>query len=760
MSKMADADKENCPPVAESTTSSKRPFSTVTVNGSSPPVLADESVVSTPLVFPAEESDEDRDVLASDGKTLRKKRSVLFYPSAGLAAKSNQQPFSRSAAKRDSIMALGSIGYLQHLYTKQGIANRNRPLTKGAMTLAIGRAGEAVISSNAGHINEASPDAATKGQSEHVEGEYEPLQLPPSPEAGSYARPKYLDVAKPLEADTQALRRLLAVDLNRLLHAWGLVEWFATNAAVANINAILSDDMRPTASQEATKTSVDLLALINVTTKAIRSVRSYVLAFPRRSQVPTASPNEPSGRDRFKRQTSFSGVSRPGQAGVPVPTLTNEILHHNISLDDRLLREKVSSQLASKALDGQKSDGGGKENQDCLGIIRRAALIMLSALQEMEERNRTEALGANVGEMGPRSAGFSTDSDGSGSVANSATSGTGYLYRSDLMLSDFAEERKLLQRYLETVDSVMSSLLVSPHELCRNFSFSDGGARGDRSIAKTVYATPSIRIDAPTDGRPSETMPTWTSPGFGAAERVSGFMIDHCEPLGGSTLRISRMRSARNDIQVLLALLSDGYLLCQAFNEAIRRSDRPWGYISMREMHDLEAEEAALLHKQSLRAKQAQEAEATNFQTGSKRKSGTSEDVSSADENGNTVTALDFAENAVNRPGWTFRRTENLRVWATALKLRYQLHTTATRASAIKPATGPSYGSLGLGKLALHGRRVASESHAASSSSGSSSKTIDFDPARVARRESGWQQMLITLLLAWIDAVVQEQASM
>ena len=79
------------------------------------------SQAPAPLAFPGEDPNEDRDVLDSDGKTLRSKRSVLFYPSVTLAAKSNQAPFSRSAAKRESILALGSIGYLQHLYTKQGM---------------------------------------------------------------------------------------------------------------------------------------------------------------------------------------------------------------------------------------------------------------------------------------------------------------------------------------------------------------------------------------------------------------------------------------------------------------------------------------------------------------------------------------------------------------------------------------------------------------------------------------------------------------
>ena len=54
-------------------------------------------------------------------KTLKPKRSALFYPSESLAAQSNARPFAKSAAKRESVHALGSIQHLQHLYAKQGL---------------------------------------------------------------------------------------------------------------------------------------------------------------------------------------------------------------------------------------------------------------------------------------------------------------------------------------------------------------------------------------------------------------------------------------------------------------------------------------------------------------------------------------------------------------------------------------------------------------------------------------------------------------
>lgn len=56
---------------------------------------------------------------APNGKKSR--RQVAFYPNSNSANKP-QKPFSRSAAKRESVMALGSIEHLQHYFTKSGIA--------------------------------------------------------------------------------------------------------------------------------------------------------------------------------------------------------------------------------------------------------------------------------------------------------------------------------------------------------------------------------------------------------------------------------------------------------------------------------------------------------------------------------------------------------------------------------------------------------------------------------------------------------------
>lgn len=63
---------------------------------------------------------------SSGGDEVKKaRRQTAFYPNFNSSNKP-QKPFSRSAAKRESVMALGSIEHLQHYFTKAGIAAKKK----------------------------------------------------------------------------------------------------------------------------------------------------------------------------------------------------------------------------------------------------------------------------------------------------------------------------------------------------------------------------------------------------------------------------------------------------------------------------------------------------------------------------------------------------------------------------------------------------------------------------------------------------------
>jgi hypothetical protein len=55
----------------------------------------------------------------------KKRRQTLIYPTSKDSVRA-PKPFSRSAAKRDSVLALGSIEHLQHYFTKAGIQAKRK----------------------------------------------------------------------------------------------------------------------------------------------------------------------------------------------------------------------------------------------------------------------------------------------------------------------------------------------------------------------------------------------------------------------------------------------------------------------------------------------------------------------------------------------------------------------------------------------------------------------------------------------------------
>jgi hypothetical protein len=61
----------------------------------------------------------------SSAAASKKRRQTAIYPKTNSSNKP-QKPFSRSAAKRESVMALGSIEHLQYFFTKAGIKAKKK----------------------------------------------------------------------------------------------------------------------------------------------------------------------------------------------------------------------------------------------------------------------------------------------------------------------------------------------------------------------------------------------------------------------------------------------------------------------------------------------------------------------------------------------------------------------------------------------------------------------------------------------------------
>lgn len=96
-----------------------------------------------------------------------------FYASPSL------QPFSRSAAKRSSVMALGSIQYLQHQYTKLGIAGPAPLRPSGGVSSLVGSLVEEPEEVEVGDAGKKRPRKLKMGMVGRLLVEEE--ELPPSP---------------------------------------------------------------------------------------------------------------------------------------------------------------------------------------------------------------------------------------------------------------------------------------------------------------------------------------------------------------------------------------------------------------------------------------------------------------------------------------------------------------------------------------------------------------------------------------------------
>ena len=84
---------------------------------------SDSPMVLTPESTGTPSSDSPTKSASTTVKKAR--RQTAFYPNMNSTNKP-QKPFSRSAAKRESVMALGSIEHLQHYFTKTGLAAKKK----------------------------------------------------------------------------------------------------------------------------------------------------------------------------------------------------------------------------------------------------------------------------------------------------------------------------------------------------------------------------------------------------------------------------------------------------------------------------------------------------------------------------------------------------------------------------------------------------------------------------------------------------------
>lgn len=183
---------------------------------------------SPPALTPDVTGSGDSSLLAAEASRSAARRPVALYPNLNPRNRP-VNPFSRSAAKRQSVMTLGSIEHLQHYFTKTGLAAAS-PRKHFVPALGVETTAESL--SSVPELDLPSPPPSIP------EIRHPPIDTPPT--------------------DPRVLLPDVVDDILAVLRLW----------AIQGDPGTASDD------------PVDVLRVLKTTTRMVRSVRNYALVLP------------------------------------------------------------------------------------------------------------------------------------------------------------------------------------------------------------------------------------------------------------------------------------------------------------------------------------------------------------------------------------------------------------------------------------------------------------------------------------------------
>ncbi|BGP06906.1 hypothetical protein JCM10049v2_002736 [Rhodotorula toruloides] len=573
-------------------------------------------------------------------------------PPPPLYTTSTSRPFSRSALKRQSVMALPSIQHLQHGFAKLGLKEGKKRGVEGSQRRGGGMGEDKENEGRLGGL------AGTVEDDEEGEEALEGVLGPEPP------RPE-VDLRMPWEKegieaslrDTKELRREVVEALDVVCETWGLTAPASTVSApldaLDNIphapraaSAVSSTSSASTSSRTDNSDSTPLspltsasstsdspvplvFTLLTLTTGAIRTTQQFVLF------LPSSSASSSLSATLSTDQPQISTASRP-RTSLASPFAT---------------AAAMSRSSSSGANQGNTAAVEADERATLLAALRRKSLEVLGMLREMEGRYRLpvvpQRLLADETE-GMVESPLETEAPAFPEAAGvTAEIEIEPMYRSDVTLSSLVAEQEVVREWVEVVKRVLEQTAET------------GGAR---------------RKSGAGNGEVLADVPDWAKKvGWeDSLARAHAIIVAHL-----SSEQTSGLPDPADDRTGFLDTLSDGYLLCLAYNAALcLSSPHPFGFITSSSIHP--------------------------FPPTSRSSVEMSRTASNASDGGAVGEKI----------GQTFRRAENLRLWAGALKHRYNL-----------ALAGPP----------------------------------QFDPkVAAARREEGWRDGLEQAVGEWAEVVAME----
>ena len=370
----------------------------------------------------------------------KSRRLTAFYPNMN-ASNKPLKPFSRSAAKRQSVMTLGSIEHLQHYFTKTGIAAKSKyvpPLSSAPRDSAVQSPSKRLDS----RLVPAIGGLASLRTSKASLGSIVDFELPPSPAIPEIRQPAFPHV-KTYQTDPQAFLPVVVEDLTAVTRAWSIHNTRGPSSTLA-------------------PRVIDVLDILKTTTYAIRSVRNYVIALP----------DESAGtlRSQYRNKVAATAPVPKRNAPLQKPQLDPLSLIRKSALEVlaalRELEERSRVPLSDEAYDAQ-SDRGSSQGQPPLSRGPSPAVMsddesdlphvdpdMSISFVHVLGRNESVPVWEDENDLDTPSL-SEEEREKREHWDDRLVLGSGWLYKQDVRLADLGKEQDVVRRYIDLVDDVL-----------------------------------------------------------------------------------------------------------------------------------------------------------------------------------------------------------------------------------------------------------------------------------------------------------------
>ena len=383
----------------------------------------------------------------SDRAIKKARRQTAFYPIVNSTNKQSK-PFSRSAAKRESVLALGSIEHLQHYFTKAGLSAKSKYASSPFLFVFVAHDGHcrpAQQLRGKGYVLAIGGHAKSSSVTSNGVPEIR-FELPPSPAVPVPQRSPFHERVKSYKTDPDELLPELVKDLEDISDIWalGTSEQRVEQTHVAESNSAACIGSPNQASRAVMLSPLDILAVLKSTTTAIRSVRNYLVVLPEDHDYsppplntllsPSTSPrNRPAP---LSRQSSDTPLSLIRQLALELLGVLRDIEEkYRLSIPEEV--SDVLSDHRSGFTRSRVPSPGSDDSEFGTFSMLKAKGVDKEILVYSEDEDDI-----NKEELDEKRETWD----------EKLVLGGGWLYRQNVSLLDLEKEREVVAHYLETVD--------------------------------------------------------------------------------------------------------------------------------------------------------------------------------------------------------------------------------------------------------------------------------------------------------------------